>query len=949
MLDKKISLSNSAAKITSVKLESNNLITYFTEDAHNLFVGALVSISGVTGGPTGATQPNPVVSNVYRIDNPTTFTVYSTTAYTATSFPATFTSSGLVKAAQGALSGVKLSYAQPVKAVRPTFFNFISPTITSVASGNKVLLSWDASGIANPNPIITIGRYDSSNTLLSSVAGTSATITSISNTSGVVTYVGSNTFIPGQTVSITGASSTAYNVTLPVATATAGAFTISTTATGTTSTASAVAATPTIGSSVIDPTGTDLVNGAVYNYRIIVANSAGSVNASTSVTTLFVNAPTSVTAISATNVAGISISWPLPVATATVTGYRVQRSVDGGAYNTSYATSATNTYSDTSVTGTQSFTYKIVALADYTSAGTGTVISGTSVASTTITPTFIVPPVPTAAPTASTANSITVTWSAPASSSTITGYSLQRSSNGGSTWSSDLTLTSPTATTYVDSSAVSSGGLSYTYRLSASNSSITSDYTSSGNVSSYFLNYVSLSASNTSLSTTSVTISGSYQSNPTLTGYNIQRSTSAGSGYTDIVATNYSTQLPYIDTTVAQGTTYYYTVVAKNAQLTSETSASVSVTTRSLPAAPVLTTSNTNAFTNQLSWTAPSSSFTITDYTVERSLNNSTWTGIYTGNTLSFTDTGLTQNTTYYYRVRANTAAGAGANSLVSTRATRTSALRRTTFTSSGTWTKPTGVTSASYLVVGGGGNGGASLLSMPVNLVNTRTYAGGGGGAGGVRTGTYTTTVAQESLTITVGAAGQSSVAFGVTAAGGGNGGCTVPGLEVTNGAGGGGAATAIVEPDFGNRVASAQTGSSGGGTGWSIAYTNGVSITSDGVSGSSSQYRSSGGGGAGAGGNGGSDSNGSGTPAYGYSTSRPPGGTGVSSSLSGSTVVYSVGGNGGLASLPAQVPTAANGAAGATPGSGGAAGNANNNPANTTRTGGAGAAGIVIVTWND
>jgi hypothetical protein len=47
------------------------------------------------------------------------------------------------------------------------------------------------------------------------------------------------------------------------------------------------------------------------------------------------------------------------------------------------------------------------------------------------------------------------------------------------------------------------------------------------------------------------------------------------------------------------------------------------------------------------------------------------------------------------------------------------------TFTASGTWTCPTGVTEVEYLVVaagGGGGNGGG---------------LGGGGGAGGYRTGT--------------------------------------------------------------------------------------------------------------------------------------------------------------------------------------------------------------------
>lgn len=913
MPDKKISLSNSAAKITSVKLESNNLITYFTEDSHNLFVGALVSISGVTGGPAGATQPNPVVSNIYRIDNPTTFTVYSTTAYTATSFPATFTSTGLVKAAQGSLSGVKLTYAQPVKAVRPAFFNYVSPTITALASGNKVLLSWDASGIANPTPIVSVGRYDSSNTFLGTVAGTSASITSITNSSGVVTYTGTNTFIPGQTVTITGASSTAYNVTLPVATATTGSFTISTTATGTTSTASATALTPTNGTLVIDPTGTDLTNGAVYNYQIIAANSASTVSASTSVTTLYANAPTSVTAISATNSASVSVSWPLPVATANITSYQIQRSVAGGAYATNYATSTTNSYVDTGVTGTQSFAYKIVALASYATAGTGTVVSGTSVASTTITPVYIVPPVPTAAATASTANSITVTWSAPSSSSSITGYSLQRSSDNGSTWSANVTLTSPTATTYIDSSAISSGGLSYIYRLSGSNSSLTSDYTSSNAASSYYLNYVSLSAANTSLSTTTVTISGSYQSNPALTGYNIQRATSVSGPFTDIVATNYSTQLPYIDTTVAQGTQYWYTVTAKNAQLTSATSASVSVTTYSLPDAPVLTTSNVNAFSNQLSWTAPSSSFAITNYTLERSPDNSTWTGIYTGTTRSFTDLGLTQTTTYYYRVRANTAAGSGANSTVSTQATRTAATRVATFNASGTWTKPNSVSTANVLVVAGGQGGGYSMTEYVSAYSGYQFTVGGGGGAGQVIYSANLSIAASSSYTITVGAGGGvGGGTYFTSDSQGTKGGNSSFGSLVTalgNSAGAGGTYYYDVQPNF----SAGKTGVNGGSNGYTAGSAGGAS--------------GFGGGGGGAGGAG----------------SSTTGGAGVAYSISGTSITYGRGGNGGSGyyNSPSSYSFVSGGSPVANTGSGGSA----------TGFGSisAGAAGVVIVSWID
>ena len=63
------------------------------------------------------------------------------------------------------------------------------------------------------------------------------------------------------------------------------------------------------------------------------------------------------------------------------------------------------------------------------------------------------------------------------------------------------------------------------------------------------------------------------------------------------------------------------------------------------------------------------------------------------------------------------------------------------TFTSSGTWTAPSGVTEVEYLVVAGGGGGGGD--------------GGGGGGAGGFRTGTGFSVTAGTDYTITVGAGG--------------------------------------------------------------------------------------------------------------------------------------------------------------------------------------------------
>jgi hypothetical protein len=60
-------------------------------------------------------------------------------------------------------------------------------------------------------------------------------------------------------------------------------------------------------------------------------------------------------------------------------------------------------------------------------------------------------------------------------------------------------------------------------------------------------------------------------------------------------------------------------------------------------------------------------------------------------------------------------------------------------FTATGEWVCPTGVTEVEYLVVAGGGGGGWA----------------GGGGAGGFRTGTGLSVTSGTSYTITVGAGG--------------------------------------------------------------------------------------------------------------------------------------------------------------------------------------------------
>ena len=90
------------------------------------------------------------------------------------------------------------------------------------------------------------------------------------------------------------------------------------------------------------------------------------------------------------------------------------------------------------------------------------------------------------------------------------------------------------------------------------------------------------------------------------------------------------------------------------------------------------------------------------------------------------------------------------------------------TFTSSGTWTKPSGIRLAMVEVIGGGGGGGSSTSS-----VNT---AGGGGGGGAYARKLFDVS-SVSSVSVTIGSGGGSQAAGGasvfstVTANGGGAG----------------------------------------------------------------------------------------------------------------------------------------------------------------------------------
>lgn len=170
------------------------------------------------------------------------------------------------------------------------------------------------------------------------------------------------------------------------------------------------------------------------------------------------------------------------------------------------------------------------------------------------------------------------------------------------------------------------------------------------------------------------------------------------------------------------------------------------------------------------------------------------------------------------------------------------------TYTSSGTFVPPAGVTSVSVVCRGGGGAGGGANAA-------TNKYSGNGGGGGGCSTNNSLTVTAGTSYTITVGAGGIGGVGIN-----GGNGGSSSFGSLLTAGGGGGGYANSATGGGAGG------TGTCNGGNGHNTLNNNnlpggggggGGGTTVNGVSATSQTGGAGGSVGGGAGGNGGYSGN--------------------------------------------------------------------------------------------
>ncbi|AXA36788.1 N-acetylmuramoyl-L-alanine amidase [Candidatus Sumerlaea chitinivorans] len=145
----------------------------------------------------------------------------------------------------------------------------------------------------------------------------------------------------------------------------------------------------------------------------------------------------------------------------------------------------------------------------------------------------------------------------------------------------------------------------------------------------------------------------------------VARATTSGGPYTDIATLGVNVT-SYSDTGLSPNTTYYYVVRASNSAGASANSSQASATTLPNPPAAPSGLSATAVSSSQINLTWTDNSTNESNFVVARSTTSGgPYTDIATlpANTTSYSNTGLSANTTYYYVVRATNAGGSSANS----------------------------------------------------------------------------------------------------------------------------------------------------------------------------------------------------------------------------------------------------------------------------------------------
>jgi hypothetical protein len=357
--------------------------------------------------------------------------------------------------------------------------------------------------------------------------------------------------------------------------------------------------------------------------------------------------PTTFTATS-TNAFVADLTWTAP---AGVTSYILERSLMAGSGFqpvTPAPAMAATTYQETGLVGGTTYFYRLTAVNQF----------GNSTPATAQV-TILSPPAPVLnAPTSPSILTINLSW---ADLANETGYIVERSTAPGTGFAQIGSNLAVNVVTYQDQGGLNAG-TTYYYRVRGIYAGGNSAPSNEENIMPMAPTPVGLPTAVAGTNATALTITVNWTNIATATGYTIQRSTTSGSGYQTIASVGAGV-ITYLDNNnLIGGTTYYYVIVANYTlgNAVASPQASAIAVNPPVPTAPAITTNNITAIAVTINWGDVNFE---TSYDIERADGANATTGFavvgsVNANVVTFTNTGLTPNTSYTYRVVAKNIAG---------------------------------------------------------------------------------------------------------------------------------------------------------------------------------------------------------------------------------------------------------------------------------------------------